>query len=194
MRPTLPLLLALTASPALADPMDDKATAVFSATFADLCLAAFAEDGSLIEAPQRYDLRMERSDMEPEAAVLWQFRCNIGAYNTSDVFLLHTDLDGTVPLSLAQPALDIVTEDPEDFESAVKSVTVRGWSARPAAINARFDAATATLSATGYWRGVGDAYDAGSWVLRDGGFQLVHYEADAAYDGEARPQLVLDFP
>ena len=194
MRPALPLLLALMAGPALADPMDDRATAVFSTAFADLCLAAFAEDGGLIEAPQRFDLQMPWSHSDPESAVLWQFRCNIGAYNTTDVFLLHTDLDGTVPLALAQPTLHIVTEDPDDFESPVKSVSVSGWSARPSAVNASFDPATAMLSSSGYWRGVGDAYDAGTWVLRDGGFQLVHFEADASYDGEAKPQLVLDFP
>ncbi|GAB1362096.1 hypothetical protein MASR1M32_13320 [Rhodobacter sp.] len=194
MRQTLPLLLALTAGPALADPLDDRALAVFAASFADLCGSAFGEDGSVIEAPQRHDLQMDWSGMEPQAAVLWQFRCNIGAYNVTDVFLLHTDLNGVVPLSLAQPALDVAMENPEDFESPLKSVAVAGWSANPSAVNASFDPATATLSATGYWRGVGDAYDAGTWVLRDGGFRLVHYEADASYDGEAKPQLVLDFP
>ncbi|NGM44896.1 hypothetical protein G5B31_05040 [Rhodobacter sp. SGA-6-6] len=198
LRPALPCLLAVLAPAALADPLpdslNDRAVAAFSAAFADSCMAAFAEDGSLIEPPRRFDVTMPWSVTEPEQVTLWQFRCNIGAYNLTDVFLLRTEFDGIVPLALAQPAVAPVNEDPEDFESPVREITVTGWTARSFVVNGSFDPATGLLSATGYWRGIGDAYDAGAWVLRDGGFQLRHYEVDASYDGEARPQLVMDFP
>lgn len=194
LRPTLPCLLAMLAPVALADPLDDRAVAVFSAGFAESCTAAFAEDGGLIEPPRRFDVTMPWSVTEPEKATLWQFRCNIGAYNLTEVFLLWTEFEGIVPLAVAQPSVEAVNEDPEDFESPVREVKVTGWTARAFVVNGSFDPATGLLSATGYWRGIGDAYDAGEWLLTDGGFQLQHYEVDASYDGEAKPQLVLDFP
>lgn len=194
LRPTLPCLLAALAPAALADPLDNRAVAAFSAGFAESCAAAFAEDGSLIEPPRRFDVTMPWSVTEPEKVTLWQFRCNIGAYNLTDVFLLWTEFEGIVPLAVAQPAVVAVNEDPEDFESPVSEVRVTGWAARAFVVNGSFDPATGLLSATGYWRGIGDAYDAGEWLLTDGGFRLRHYEVDASYDGEAKPQLVLDFP
>lgn len=188
------LSLAALAPAALADPLDDRATAAFSSAFAESCTAAFADDGSLIEPPQRFDVMMPLSFSEPEKATLWQFRCNLGAYNQTDVLLMWTEFEGIVPLALAQPAVTVVNEDPENFESPVKEVKIAGWTARNAVVNGTFDPATGVLSATGRWRGIGDAYDAGDWVLRDGGLQLRHYEVDASYDGEVKPQLVLDFP
>lgn len=198
LRPALPCLLAVLASAALADPLpdslNDRAVAAFSAAFTDSCTAAFAEDGSLIELPRRFDVTMPWSVTGPEQVTLWQFRCTVGAYNLTDVFLLRTEFDGILPLALAQPAVVPVNEDPEDFESPVREVTIAGWTARSLVVNGSFDPATGVLSSTDYWRGIGDAYDAGAWVLRDGGFQLRHYEVDASYDGEAKPQLVMDFP
>lgn len=194
LRPTLPCLLAILAPAAMADPLDDRAVAAFSAGFAESCTAAFAGDGGLIEPPRRFDVTMPWSVTEPEQVTLWQFRCNIGAYNLTDVFLLWTEFEGIVPLAVAQPAVVAVNEDPEDFESPVREVRVTGWTARAFVVNGSFDPATGLLSATGYWRGIGDAYDAGEWLLTDGGFRLRHYEVDASYDGEAKPQLVLDFP
>lgn len=194
LRPTLSCLLAALAPAASADPLDDRAAAAFSSAFAESCTAAFAENGSLIEPPRRFDVTMPWSFSEPAKATLWQFRCNMGAYNLTDVFLLWTEIEGIVPLALAQPAVTAVNEDPENFESPVKEVKITGWTARNVAVNGTFDPATGILSATGHWRGIGDAYDAGSWELRDGGFQLRHYEVDASYDGEVKPQLVLDFP
>ena len=196
MRPNLAALSIALCLPlsAQADAMDDRAMALFSAAFADNCLAAFLEDGTLIEPPQRFALTMGSSYGEPEPAVLWQFRCDMGAYNISSIFVLHTDIDGLRPLALPSPRLHIENEDPENFESPVKEVRISGWSADLRAGNATVDPAKATLSTVGYWRGIGDAYDAATYSLRDGGAALVHYEADAAYDGEIAPQLAVDFP
>lgn len=194
LRPTLPCLLTCLAPAALADPLDDRAIAAFSSAFAESCMAAFTEDGGLIQQPQRFDVMMPWSVSEAEKATLWQFRCNIGAYNLTEVFLMWTEFEGIVPLAVAQPSVTVVNEDPEDFESPLREVVVTGWGARNFVVNGSFDPATLMLSATGYWRGIGDAYDAGVWALRDGGFQLRHYEVDASYDGETKPQLVLDFP
>lgn len=181
------------AAPALADDLDDRAKAVFAQAFGELCAAAFLEDGELDEPPQRYDVMAASSYDQPAPVVLWQFRCNVGAYNLQSVFLARTDYSGIVPLSFARPDLSVILEDPENYESAVKEVRITGWSASPEVINGSFDPATGRLTATGLWRGLGDASDTAVWVLIDEGFRLVHFEVDATYDGQVNPQPLLSF-
>jgi hypothetical protein len=190
----LTALVALLPSDAMADDLDARATALFSAAFSETCLAAFLEDGSLIEPPQRFQVTMGSSYGEPEPATLWQFRCDMGAYNLVHVFLIHTEFDGLRPLALPQPVLQVVNEDPEDFESPVKKILVTSWTAGFRAINAAFDPSSGLLSEVSFWRGIGDASSSSVWVLKDGGALLQRFEADASYDGEIAPQLVLEFP
>lgn len=199
--PSLPVLLALLAllpgmvpTGAQADDLDSRAAALFSAAFSETCLAALAEDGSLIEPPQRYQATMGSTYGDPEQVTLWQFRCDMGAYNLIHVFLIHSEYDGLRPLALPQPVLTVVNEEAGAFDSPVKEILVTGWTADFRAINAGFDPASGVLTAHSYWRGLGDASDSSVWVLQDGGAQLRRFEADASYDGEIAPQLVLEFP
>lgn len=191
MKRLLPLILL--ASPALADDLDARATAVFSQAFAELCTGAFLEDGRLIEPPQRYDVMAPSSYDQPAPVVLWQFRCNIGAYNVQSVFLAHTEYSGIVPLSFARPDLDVVLEDPENYEGPVKEIRIPGWSASPVVVNGSFDPATGRLTATGLWRGIGDASDTAVWGLIDEGFRLLRFEVDATYDGQVNPETLVSF-
>ncbi len=179
---------------ARAEPTDDEAVALFSAAFATSCLGGFLEDGSLVEPPQRFQTSMASSYGEPEPAVLWQFFCESGAYNLSSVFLIWTEFDGLRPLALPMPWLKVVYENPDAQDSPLKEIGVESWSATLRAINAAFDPATGELTAVSRWRGIGDAYDAATWVLRDGGAHLKAFEADATYDEEIKPQLTLTFP
>jgi hypothetical protein len=181
------------AAPALADDPDDRATAVFSQAFAELCTGAFREDGGLVEPPQRYDVTAASSYDQPAPMALWQFRCNVGAYNLQSVFVAQSEYSGIVPLSFARPDLDVVLEDPENYEGPVKEVKITGWSASPVVVNGSFDPATGRLTATGLWRGLGDASDTAVWQLIDEGFRLVHFEVDATYDGQVNPETLADF-
>ncbi|MEZ5796879.1 MAG: hypothetical protein R3D63_04930 [Paracoccaceae bacterium] len=195
-RPPAAIIAALlaAATPLLADADDDRAQAVFSAAYADSCGMAFSASGDLLEPPQRFQANMPFTQGEPEPVTIWQFRCDAGAYNLIDVFVMKTVYDGTQPVALATPSLRVVNRDPEDYESPVERIEIDGWSADTRIVNASFDPATGTISGHSYWRGLGDAYDASTWVLRDGGYQLIRFEADASYDGETEPQLVLTFP
>ncbi|WP_181318184.1 DUF1176 domain-containing protein [Pseudogemmobacter blasticus] len=193
MRFALSLLLLVPVTPAWADADDDAAVEVFRGAFGQSC-TSFAEDGSPIRPARRHDVKMPVTWGEPEQVILWQFRCDQGAYNSVDVFLLKTEYDGIRPVALARPEIKAEYVDPEDSESAVKAITVIGWGADATAINAGFDPATGMLTTHALWRGLGDAYSDGTWVLKNGGFVLVRYEVDASYDGEIAPQLKLAFP
>lgn len=192
MRPSaLALALCLAAPPALADDLTARATDVFRAAFDETCYSAFLEDGGLIDPPQRFDLRMPMTYSDPENAVLWLFRCNIGAYNVQAVPMLWTEYDGIRPAPVTRPDLQVINEVPDDYESPVKELRILGWSASNMVVNPEFDAASQTLRATGYWRGMGDASDSSVWRLVDGAFRLVRFDVDASYDGEINPTSLL---
>ncbi|NKX44997.1 hypothetical protein [Roseicyclus persicicus] len=180
--------------PALADTLDDRATAVFSAAYADTCYSAFLEDGRLIEPPRRYAVvsPMTYGDA-PVPMEVWLFRCNVGAYNVQSVLIGYTEADGITPLSVASPDLDIVLEDPDDLDSAVREVRIVGWSASQIVVNAEIDTAIGELREIGYWRGMGDASSAAVWRLVDLNFRLVRYDVDPTYDGEVNPTTLVLF-
>lgn len=180
------------AAPAFADTLDDRATAVFSASYADACLSAFLEDGSLVEPPRRVSMRSAVTwDEAPVPMEVWLFRCNVGAYNLQSVVIAHTGTQGVMPLSLARPDLEILREDPEDFDSAVQELRIIGWSSSPFVVNAELDPKTAELRESAFWRGLGDASSTSVWRLVDETFRLVRHEVDASYEGEINPVAVL---
>lgn len=182
------------AAPALADALDDRATAVFSAAFADTCYSAFLEDGRLIEPPRRYALMSPMThDDTPVPMEVWLFRCNVGAYNVQSVLIGYTEADGITPLSVASPDLDIILEDPDNLDSAVREVRIAGWSAAQIVVNAEIDTATGELREIGYWRGMGDASSAAVWRLVDLNFRLVRYDVDPTYDGAVNPTTLVQF-
>jgi hypothetical protein len=183
--------LALT-TPAVADALDERATAVFSAAFVDVCSSAFLEDGSLIEPPERVSLSSPMTfEDAPVAMEVWLFRCNIGAYNIQSVVIGYSETEGLGVLSFARPDLDIVLEDPDNLDSAVREVRIVGWSASPIVVNAEIDTTRGELREIGYWRGIGDASSAAVWRLVDQGFRLVRYDVDPTYDGEVNPTTIV---
>lgn len=188
---SLPFVLA---APAHADALDDQAAAAFTAAYADTCNGAFLEDGALIDRPQRFALSSRSSyDDAIVPMQVWLFRCNIGAYNVQSVLFGFSEAEGVTPLPLARPDLDIILEDPDDLDSAVREVRIVGWSASAIVVNAEVDAASGELRETGYWRGLGDASSSGVWRLVDEGFRLVRYDVDPTYDSAVNPVAVVQF-
>ena len=192
---TLPLATAATAQDA--PPTDAAAIAVFTATFSEDCIGAFLENGDLVEQPQRFEVKSPSIWGDPTPMVVWQFHCDIYAYNTSQVFLKSSDMGGVLPVALTRPTLKIEYDEaaaaPGEADSIVSLLEINGWSAGSVAINAAFDPATLTISAHTFWRGIGDASDAGVWRLQDGDFRLQRYEVDASYDGEGNPVTLVSF-
>ena len=192
MKALLPVLLL--AAPAAAGTLDDRATAVFATGYADACMSAFLEDGSLIEAPQRFSMRSVASwTDDPEPMEVWLFRCNIGAYNVQSVVIAHSEANGVMPLSFARPDLDIVHEDPEDFDSPVSEIRITGWSASPFVVNAHLDPELGELHEYAFWRGIGDASSMAVWQMVDETFRIRRYDVDATYDGEINPVTLVRF-
>lgn len=195
MRLILPAALIALAPISAARADQAAAVAAFSGGFASYCSAAFLEDGGLIEPPVRHDMVSPVTwGGDPVPVTLWEFRCNIGAYNVQTVFLKDSESEGLVPLSFARPDLDVVLEDPENYEGPVKEVRIAGYSANPYVVNATVDAAAGTISEYSAWRGIGDASSAAVWTLVDEGFRLTRFDVDPTYDGEVTPKTLVSFP
>jgi hypothetical protein len=177
----------------------EEAVAYFDSAFKDRCRpyseTLFLFDGGADEMPARFEVSwmpsFELPGDEPETATIYQFFCDAGAYNVQSAFIKFMD-EHFDPLAFARPAISIENET-EDYDSPVKAITVTGYESALTLTNAKFDEESQTVTARAYWRGIGDAYDEGRWVFRDGGFVLEHFEADADYDGEIDPQLSLDY-
>ena len=195
MRLTAPLaLIALTCGTA-ARADQAAAVAAFTGAFASYCSAAFLEDGSLVDPPVRHDMTSPVTwGGDPVPVTLWEFRCNIGAYNVQTVFFSDSESSGLMPLSFARPDLDVVLEDPDNYEGPVKEVRIAGYSASSYVVNASVDAAAGTISEYSAWRGIGDASSAAVWTLVDEAFRLTRFDVDPSYDGEVTPKTLVSFP
>ena len=175
---------------AAADELDQRAEQVYRTAFAGLCTA---EEMGFAEPPQRYALNYVEGDYDDAPTVeahLFRFLCGRGAYNELSVYILADPYGAVAPVGFAMPALDIRYVG-EEWEQ-VESIAVTGYVSELVLVNADFDPATETITAANRWRGLGDAFSVGSWVFRAGEFALTYYEVDAAYDGEAAPEVVVD--
>lgn len=182
----------LISSGALADALDEQATALFTANFRTACVGAFGEDGALVAPVGRQAMPEGTHAGEESGPVdVWVFRCHVGAYNTQSVLIAHSPSLGMRQLSLARPDLDIVRESPNDEESALKELKIAGWSASPIVVNAVLDPSSGELRETANWRGAGDASSTATWQWTGEHFRLVGYQVDATYDGRSNPKSLL---
>ena len=115
----------------------------------------------------------------------------MSAYNEDAVYYLQDETGGLRQLQFATPELDIHYAG--DGQEEVEAVNVVGFRASDRLANSHYDEATMTIRSLARWRGVGDSFEAGTWLFRNGDFALIRYEVDASWDGEANPETVLDY-
>lgn len=117
-------------------------------------------------------------DVEAE---LYQLFCGSGAYNIRNAFVLKTsDSDTPKLLAFATPDLALDYADEENSRLATDP-KVRGFRATALLVNASFDEKTRTIASHAAWRGIGDAWDSGAWIFRNGNFMLTRFEVDPTY-------------
>ena len=189
--------LASVSSSVLAEVPDTKAAAIdhFKAAYPDFCapydeLLDFTGDDKYL--PNAISITYQPyEDADDTTLNIYEFLCTRGAYNFGMIYLKH-EFGAFSPVSFAEPVLDITYENPDDtFESKVTGVKLKSYRASTVLINAGYDARTKTITSFSKWRGIGDAYSAGTWVFKDGHFLLKSYEVDASYDGKSEPQFKL---
>ncbi len=175
------------------DAVRARADEVFAAAYDQYCM----RDAFMVDAaaePDEFSITFRPSwsgeDGSDDTFRLFRYLCSRGAYNEAHVYLM-AGYDGEVEIvSFAVPNMDIRYAGDGDTE--LESLDLQGYGTRIRMTNSDYDPETRELSASGRWRGLGDASDTGLWVFRDGGFQLVRFEIDPTYDGEINPQTVFD--
>lgn len=197
-RPLLWLpLLAVSASATLAQEASlekrvMKLHALAGGTYCDEAGSGYVPDDAF--QSWTFDYTPSWSDgSDTETVTLVQVFCTSGAYNVSHAFYWEREFDGLQPLSLAVPSFDIRYEVEGDIDSKVLGIDVKGMSTQAILVNAEFDPNAKVITAHSLWRGLGDASSSGTWFFDDGQFTLVQYEIDASYDGEANPEIVVDY-
>lgn len=176
----------------------DDALAMFRGTFGPQCLGA-ADSAAEVPEPDIYRLVFKVSadgiEADPHRMTLYRFLCMQGAYNANHVFLSSIDDENLQPVYFAQPTYDVVYEEDGGAEAGAKVLQVQltGIASYPELANSVVDAVSGTITATSYWRGLGDASAAGEWRLVDGTFSLVRFDLDASYDGTVNPERVFNY-
>ena len=120
---------------------------------------------------------------EDERATLYRLFCMFGAYNVVYAYVLKPENGELSLVSFAQPSFDVEYADGDQMYTELKAPpVVTGFLTTATLVNSEFDADTNTLSSSAKWRGLGDAWSAGTWQLRDGQFVLKSYVIDPIYE------------
>lgn len=116
-------------------------------------------------------------------ATLYQLFCMAGAYNVVQAYVFKPENGDLSLLTFAQPTYKIDYADGDETQTELKNPPkVTGYSTTATMVNSGFDAETQTLSSSAKWRGLGDAWSAGTWAFVDGEFVLKSYEIDPTYE------------
>jgi len=114
-------------------------------------------------------------------AVLYQLFCGSGAYNIRHAFVLKkSDEESLKLITFATPDLDYAYAD-EEMSKLKAAPTISGFRATGLLVNASFNEKTRTITSHAAWRGIGDAWDSGDWLFRNGDFILTRFEVDPTY-------------
>ena len=114
-------------------------------------------------------------------AELYQLFCGSGAYNIRHAFVLKkSDEESPKLITFATPDLDYSYAD-DEMSKLKDGPKVRGFRASGLLVNAGFDAEKRTITSHAAWRGIGDAWDSGTWIFRNGDFILTRFEVDPTY-------------
>lgn len=112
---------------------------------------------------------------------LFQLFCGSGAYNIRHAFVLKkSDEESPKLIAFATPDLDYAYAD-EEMSRLKAPPGIRGFLATGLLVNATFDEKTRTITSHAAWRGLGDAWDSGQWLFRNGDFSLTRFEVDPTY-------------
>ena len=121
-------------------------------------------------------------------ATLYQLFCGSGAYNIRNAFVLQTsDTDTPKLIAFAAPDLAYAYANEENSRLTAEP-KINGFRATTLLVNASFNEKTRTITSHAAWRGIGDAWDSGDWVFRNGNFMLTRFEFDPTY-GDPDPAV-----
>jgi len=185
------LCLPLLAAPALADDADTAAIAAARAFMLGALPGECDETSPFGDAEGFADVAIALSwkpdwagaDDPDSFATLYQLFCMAGAYNVVQAYVFKPENGDLSLITFAEPAYTIDYIDGDETQTELKHPPqVTGFSTTATLVNSGFDTETQTLSSSAKWRGLGDAWSAGTWAFAGGRFVLKRYEIDPTYE------------
>ena len=165
-------------------------TRIFALSFAEPCSWAILGDPER-RKPDVYETTFRYSFDEANAPdhplTVYSFFCNAGAYNEQHVYMLWDGDNGLRPASFAQPSYAAEFVEPGNSDTALRAISVTGFTAQTMLTNSDFDPETRTITSHACFRGICDASSSGVWVLDGPDFRLQSFAVDPSYDGEENP-------
>ncbi|OCW57517.1 DUF1176 domain-containing protein [Hoeflea olei] len=123
------------------------------------------------------------ADTPDSHGTLYKVFCFAGAYNLIDAYVFKGDDETFSLIGFAEPVYTVEYAEGDETQTELKAPpAVTGFSATLTLVNSEFDPKTNTISSLSSWRGLGDAWAAGSWVFREGQFVLSRYAIDPIYE------------
>lgn len=125
------------------------------------------------------------------AALLVEFPCRAGAYNSTAVYLLSDQYGKVSEVLFPSPKIEVIYLGEGEI-APVKDIIVTEIRSLREVINPTYDADRRTMTERNKWRGVGDAYTLIEWRFKNGKFEIMHLSVDASYDGKDDPQTLFE--
>jgi hypothetical protein len=171
-------------------------TRIFALSFAEPCSWGILRDPErrkpdIYETSFRYPF--DEADAADRPMTIYRFFCNAGAYNEQHVYMVWDGDNGLRPASFAQPSYSADFVDPDNSDSALKRMSLTGFTARTILTNSDFDADSRTITSHACFRGICDAASSGTWVLDGSDFRLQSFAVDPSYDGEENPIELVNY-
>ncbi|MDR7126349.1 hypothetical protein [Pseudotabrizicola sp. 4114] len=124
-------------------------------------------------------------------ALIMEFPCQAGAYNTTSVFLL-SDQHGTVSeLFFPSPQVDVRYADQADA-TVVEGIVITGFPLMREVVKPVYDSSSRSVTERDKWRGPGDAYSTTQWGFKNGKFEIMLFAVDATFDGQDSPVTLIE--
>ena len=168
--------------------LDKRVQGIFQVAMKGTCESLDPESILYPATPEIFEIAGggENEDYPEGSYRLYEFYCTAGAYNFGSVYYIANDFGEIRQAQFPFPRYD-VTNETDDFESAVTGIKITGFYAYDIMINPEFDEKTKTLYTFSKWRGLADASSSGQWVFKEGRFILKSYDVDASYDEKINP-------
>lgn len=148
-----------------------------------------APDGAS-KSPASFELPVEE-EAGKRTALLVEFPCQIGAYNSTAVYLLSDEHGKVSEVLFPSPKIE-ATYLGEGENAPVKDIIVTETQSLREVVNPTYDADKRIMTERNKWRGVGDAYTLIKWDFNNGRFEIIHLSVDASYDGKDDPQTLIE--
>lgn len=156
----------------------DQVRKIFEQEYANRC-SDFSR-GKELQMDEAHDFTVEETKYQ-----IFTFVCDVAAYNATAVHYLADQYTAPHAISLVVPSAS--------YDEKTKTATITGFYADTVNPYGSFDPATLTIHTHYKGRGIGDAFETGTYKFENREFMLKKYIVDLTFDQEINPITIIDY-